>query len=396
MTKLFEPERHLRTAALTWSEADARAAIAEIVADAVSHFDPANLWPVHPQDDMPFPTAGLYLGASGVVLALETLKREGAADYEYDFRPVLPALIEHDRLWLQAMPLGVHASLLMGDLGPMLVAMRLAPGAELADRIFARCTDNNALPPLELVWGTPGSMLACLFLHQLTGEQRFVELYRTQAARLLSALDEPRACRLWTIDIYGSTRRQMGVAHGFAGNMFPLIRGWRWLDQAQQALIAAVAEETLAANALRGAEGVNWPTDLLQPGGEMLCQICHGAPGIVTAFADAPFSTPELEQLLVEGGRLIWTAGPLAKGSNFCHGTGGNAQTLVRLYERTGDALWLDRARTLAMDAVAQCRAARAETGRGRYSLWSGDPGLAICLLACLRGEARFPGLDAL
>jgi len=45
---------------------------------------------------------------------------------------------------------------------------------------------------------------------------------------------------------------------------------------------------------------------------------------MVTVFADAPFTSPELEDVLSEGGKFTWAAGPLAKGSNLCHGTTGN------------------------------------------------------------------------
>ena len=45
---------------------------------------------------------------------------------------------------------------------------------------------------------------------------------------------------------------------------------------------------------------------------------------MVATFAGSPFKQPELETLLEEGGQFTWVAGPLAKGSNLCHGTGGN------------------------------------------------------------------------
>jgi hypothetical protein len=48
-----------------------------------------------------------------------------------------------------------------------------------------------------------------------------------------------------------------------------------------------------------------------------LCQHCHGAPGMVTTFADAPFATPEFDALLLEAGRFSWTAGPLTKARTF-------------------------------------------------------------------------------
>jgi hypothetical protein len=53
------------------------------------------------------------------------------------------------------------------------------------------------------------------------------------------------------------------------------------------------------------------------------------------AFADAPFTSPEFEELLIGGGKLIWEAGPLAKGSNLCHGTGGNGYAFLKLHRRT-------------------------------------------------------------
>ena len=37
---------------------------------------------------------------------------------------------------------------------------------------------------------------------------------------------------------------------------------------------------------------------------------------------------------------------------------------------------------------------ARAHFGRGRYSLWTGDIGLAVYLWDCVKGEPRFPTID--
>jgi len=115
---------------------------------------------------------------------------------------------------------------------------------------------------------------------------------------------------------------------------------------------------------------------------------------MVTTFADAPFSTPEFERLLLEGGALTWRAGPLSKGSNLCHGTGGNGYAFLKLYRRTRDPVSLERARAFAMVAITQVRGARAAFGRGRYSLWTGDLGLAVFLWDCISGEPHFPTID--
>jgi hypothetical protein len=394
MTQLFQPDRHTALRDASWSEDEARAAIREIADDALGAFDPEKFWPPHPQDDIPLTLASLYLGASGVAWALDYLKRRGAISAGRDFTPILDRLIAHDSAWLGPMPMGRNASLLVGDLGPLLLTMRLAPDAALADRIHARLSANDALPLLELMWGTPGSMLGCLFMHEMTGEARFVDLFRTQAARLLAGLDDAGGFRLWTVELYGMTMRGLGPVHGFAGHMLALLRGWNWLDSEMQRLVASTAEQTLAATAIESGGLANWPVDLNRPGQPLLCQVCHGAPGIVLTLADAPFQPPSFERLLLEGGELVWNAGPLAKGSNLCHGTSGNGYAFLKLYRRTNNPLWLERARAFAMTAIAQVRAARAEYGRGRYTLWTGDIGLAVYLWDCIRAEPAFPTLD--
>jgi Lanthionine synthetase C-like protein len=117
---------------------------------------------------------------------------------------------------------------------------------------------------------------------------------------------------------------------------------------------------------------------------------------MVTTFADAPFSTPAFEALLVRGGELTWTAGPVVKGSNLCHGTGGNGYAFLKLHKRTGNPIWLERAQSFAMAAIDQVRGARAAFGRVRYSLWTGDVGLAVYLWQCTGGEPQFPIVDVL
>ena len=95
--------------------------------------------------------------------------------------------------------------------------------------------------------------------------------------------------------------------------------------------------------------------------------------------------------MLLAGGELTWRAGPLTKGANLCHGTAGNGYAFLRLLERTGDELWLERARAFAMHAVEQVERDRAEHGRGRHTLWTGDPGTALYLADCLEGSGDFP-----
>jgi DUF1680 family protein len=129
----------------------------------------------------------------------------------------------------------------------------------------------------------------------------------------------------------------------------------------------------------------------------MLMQWCHGAPGIVTAFAAfPPQRSPAVDAMLAAAGHAVWHAGPLAKGHGLCHGTAGNGYAFLTLYRRTGDPLWLHRARAFAMHAIAQRERMCARHGRGRYTLWTGDPGLAVFAWHCIDGRGALPVLDVL
>jgi lantibiotic modifying enzyme len=140
----------------------------------------------------------------------------------------------------------------------------------------------------------------------------------------------------------------------------------------------------------------NWPpeaSESLRTGrtAQIRTQWCHGAPGIITSLSSVAPTDDEHERLLLAGGELTWLAGPLTKGANLCHGTAGNGYAFLALLERTGDEVWLERARAFAMHAIGQVARERGKYGRGRYALWTGDPGTALYLADCLDGGGRLP-----
>lgn len=395
---MISASRHRPLLDDAWSEPAARAVIEEIAADAIARFDPGTFWPGHPsgegEDDG---DPSFYKGAAGVIWALDYLHRLGAVAAAADFRPVLPKLIErtvadHERS--SSAEYARHGSLMRGDMGAALLAMRLAPAPDLADLVYRRAEANNELPIRELMWGMPGSMVAAVHMAAMTGQARWRGVFEVQAARLLAELEDTPQGRLWTQDLYGQRDRFLGPVHGFAGNVLPLLLGWSWLTPAQQAEVIDFVPKTLAANAWRCEAGTTWGPRSKREKWLRICQHCHGAPGIVTTFADAPFASPEFDALLVDAGRFAWAAGPLAKGPGLCHGTGGNGYAFLKLHRRTGDPVWLARARAFAMTAIVQLRGAQAVAGRGRYSLWTGDVGLAIYLWDCITAEPRFPTID--
>jgi hypothetical protein len=394
---MIEHARHVPLRPVPWSEGDAAAAIEDIVADGLEHFDAERFWPAHPLDEgIGDGHTSFYFGATGMMWGIDYLGRVGATKARSDFRPFLPRLMEANRAELPAYKnYAAHGSLLFGDLGTALLVMRLDPTPAIADLIYARADANTTLPVRELMWGMPGSMIACVHMAAMTEEPRWRALFATQAARLLDDLEGTDDGPLWTQDLYGRHLRYLGPVHGYAGNMIALMRGWEWLADDQRARIAEAVPRTLTANAWRSELGASWravAADRDRP--PSLCQHCHGAPGMVTVFADAPFTSPELEDVLSEGGKFTWAAGPLAKGSNLCHGTAGNGYAFHKLYRRTKDLIWLDRARAFAMTAIAQYRETRHQLGRGRYSLWTGDIGLAVYLWDCLTSDPQFPTID--
>ena len=399
---LYDPARHEPLQAIEWDPGRARDTIERIVRDTEAHFSAQTWWPVHPRDveagDADVPSTTLYFGAAGVVWALDHLRAIGAARLSRDPPADLDALLAANREWLRANGAGqASASYLMGDTPIEMMAYGRAPTEARADRLAALITGNRDHPARELMWGAPGTMLAALFLHERTGDARWAGLFRDTAATLWSQLEwsAEHGCRSWTQDLYGQRTRYLDGVHGFVATASPLIRGRRLLGDAAWAGWQQVIVETIARTATREGAQANWRALLTTPPGRspaLLVQFCHGAPGFVICLGDLPGD--ELDALLVAAGETIWAAGPPAKGSSLCHGTGGNGYAFLKLHRRTGDPRWLGRARAFAMHGIAQTENEAARHGRMRHSLWTGDLGLAIYLWACLHASAEFPTLD--
>jgi hypothetical protein len=387
LSALHDPDAHEPLRAAEWDPARAREAIARIVEDTSARFSPAAWWPVHPrdveQDDADVPSTTFYYGAAGVIWALDQLGVALEAD--------LGALLEANAEWLRANDFaGERASYLMGDTPILLLA-----GGH-GDRLAELIAGNRDHPSRELMWGAPGTLLAALFLHERDGGERWAQLFRDGAALLWSQLDysEEHGCRHWTQDLYGKRSTYLGAAHGFAGAALPLIRGRALLGADEWDGWRAMIAETVSRTAVRDGELVNWGA-VLHPGSgrQWILQWCHGAPGFVASLGEFP--SGELDELLLSAGETIWAAGPLVKGPGLCHGTAGNGYAFLKLHRRTGDPVWLERARAFAMHAIGQMEREAARQGHVRHSLWTGDLGLAIYLRDCLEERSEFPALDA-
>jgi Lanthionine synthetase C-like protein len=380
-----------------WDDGRVRAAIRAIVADADAAFDPDGLWPAQEWDawQAALPLKNLYVGGAGVVWALDALGRRGHAEPRIDLRAAALRSLE---LWRAdadliagvRLPEPAEASLLCGETGILLVAWRLTGEARLADDLLGLVRANVGNEAEEVMWGTPGTLLAAAELRDATREERWADAARESADALASRRD---ADGLWTQRLYGDTVRYLGPVHGLLGNVPPLLR----VDDPRNEAIVGAAARVLARDAVVEDGLANWPAlagGQLEGGdGQIRLQWCHGAPGVVAAAWDYLD-----EELLLAGAELVWRAGAHGdeKGHGLCHGTSGNGFALLKAFARTGDEIWLERARRFATHALAQADRLAAANGRRRYSLFTGDPGTALFAAACLDEDARFPILDGL
>jgi len=395
---LFRTEAFERLTDERWVESRVRAAIREIVHDAEAAFDADRLWPADEWDgwNTPLPLTSLYVGAAGVIWALAALERRGHAE------PAMP-LGEAAKRALEAwrrrpslmegveLPLQAEAGFLSGESGILLVAWQLAPSDELASDLFDRVRQNCASEVDDLMWGTPGTLLAARAMWESTGAERWAGAWRASAERVWR---RRKPDGLWMQRRYGDVYRGLGPMDGAVGNVSALLGG-DVLAAERRALLECETAEVLARTAIVHDGLANWPSveggPLAAADGQIRLQWCAGAPGIVSSAA--PYLA---EDLLLGGAELAWRAGPpaLEKGSSLCHGTAGTGTALLKVFERTGDERWLERARRFAVHALRQVEQARAVRGRGRYSLWTGDVGVALYASDCLDSRARVPFLD--
>jgi hypothetical protein len=404
---LHDPLRHETLTDTRWNPARARSAIERIFEDTEAQALLPGVWPVHPLEPFPAFNRGVYMGAAGVILALHQLAEAGFGDHQADLYSTVADLLEPNRTslsqwqWLrdlraQGLSAGVHG-LLLGDAGILLLQGRLHGTNTMVEPLGAAIDENSDNVIREFMWGSPGTMLASIWLHEATGAKpwagRFVRDADLLGQRMIHCVEV--GCYLWEQALYGHKVVHVGAVHGFAGNAFAILRGWDLLAEEQRKCWSVQLAESLRRTALAEDGLANWPQSVgtHRPGRtDLLVQHCHGAAGMVSCFAGFP--DPSVDDLLLAGGELIWKVGPLKKGAGFCHGTAGNGFAFLKLFVRTEDALWLERARRFAMHAIEQSERALAVHGRRRYTLWTGDLGLAIFLANCISGTAQFPTFD--
>lgn len=405
MQGIYDPARHEPLTATPWSDTAARAAITRIAQAAEDAFDAERgSWPMHPRDDPSSPDQryhGLYLGAAGAMWALRDLASVGAINTPRDYLPSIETCPAHTLEDLAGEQHGT-ASYLFGESGALLLLWQATRRTEVADKLYAVVQGNIHNPVNEALWGNPGTLLAAIHMSEASGEVRWMALVQQGVKALLETMtiDPETGCWICVQDLYGKRTRYLGAGHGLVGNVYAALRGVGCLDALTTATFEVRALQTLAATALHaqheGVRGINWHpfSDSARVAGRLpMVQDCHGASGVICRLASVPRSEA-WDEILRGAGELAWFAGPLSKGPSLCHGTAGSAMACLKLWRRFGDALWLSRARALAMHCIEQVEAERTTHGQGRHTLWTGDLGVACMLWNCVQGDDRFPTLD--
>lgn len=397
---LFQPGRHLPLTNSAWDAQVAENAIAGIVGRCIENFTPETFW-ARPEDNLggKVPTS-IYLGAMGTLWALDYLRKYRESELPMAEHE-LANLIHEQYLHSEAEYFSIYSnadrtlpSYWLGETGILLVKGKLQPerSEEIWDKQFSLIQQNIHNATLEPLWGSTGSVIPALFKLEAEVADDWIQLLIDHCQVMKDAIsrDDARDCPIWIQDLYGKKPRLLGAAHGFVGNLYPFIRGRQFLPVPLLEWVLESAVETTIKTASIEGNCCNWPSSLEDSADaekRYLVQWCHGAPGFIISLNDLPVGySKEFDDLMIKAGELIWKAGPLAKGVGLCHGTDGNGYALLKLFRRTGDEMWLHRARKFAMHALEQIS--------GSYSLWEGDPGLACFLHACLTGDDQFPLLD--
>lgn len=398
---LFDPDRHEPLVQSAWDESSAIAVVERIVRDTEARFSEKSYWPLHPEDrqgagDARTYETALYDGACGVFWALDYLHDLGAAQLSGHYGGAYPELLARNRVLLGDAAERNRASYLLGDTPIHMLGFGRLQTEELETALHDLIAGNTEHPARELMTGSPGTLLVALFLHEKTGAERWSELFRLTADRLWSQLEwsTEHECAFWTQNFDRRPSNYLDAVHGFVATVVPLSRGRHLLSKEKWDSWQQCVVNTVQRTADHEGAHVNWrpQLDRMPDAGKKLLQFCHGAPGFVICLSD--LAVAEIDDMLLAAGETIWSAGPLRKGSNLCHGTAGNGYAFLKLYRRTKDPRWLHRARAFAMHAIGQTEIEAKRHGQFRYSLWTGDLGLAVFLWDCIVGQAMFPTLD--
>ena len=230
------------------------------------------------------------------------------------------------------------------------------------------CGSDDPTAAIDLVFGNAGLLLACSELIESIGDLPGFELAPVRVRG--EALAGDLLATIRRAPIARSELEDLGIAHGWGGLLFSLLR---WLRATRGVPDPAINERLreLAALARPSGAGLRWPhrtTDAASMDGW-----CNGSAGfsMLYSLACQRLTQPQFGELAQRAGFSAWAS--LSGNGSLCCGQAGAGYALLAVYRLTGEPVWLRR---------AQVAAVRAASDRTRHfpqdALYKGAVGVAL------------------
>jgi hypothetical protein len=294
-----------------------------------------------------------------------------------------------------------EGGLFFGLSGILLFKFLLNPSPSIADELFTLTQQYAHLKSNELFWGESAYALCCLHMFEKSNQARWLDLYQDIVKSMINKLETipGKDYKIWQQFLDGVYVYHLGAAHGYVGNVHAILASQHVLPEFK--LRDQMFDNTIKLlndTALESPGCCNWDQSIGEPRlnrTAKLVQWCHGAPGIVTSLAGYKKADESFEKTLVKASDMVWQAGPLDKSvGGICHGTAGNGYTFLFMYQRTGDEIWLERAKQFASAAIFSSQQTRQQVGQYKHKYWVGDLGTAVYVADCMLKNTGILTLD--
>jgi len=356
---------------------------------------------------LPAPTASINYGAAGVAMGMLSIAHAGGAA-----RPMILAQTWLRRAFAQAnrddafynaeieiTPQTVGAASPYHSVaGLHAVAALLARSLGDVDSQVNATNDflaasKRGYAGLDLTLGKSSTLLgAALLLDALpkapgVDQASLLAAGNGLVAELWDALDRRPA-------IADADIEYLGIAHGWGGFMYATMT---WCKLAGAPLPAGIERRLaeLAAFARPTGRGLTWPWTLVGEGSRVsMPGWCNGSSGYVFLWTLAEHVLPSRRRYLDLAIGAAWDAWDAGDPTlSLCCGLAGRSYALLNLYRATSDAVWLDRARRLAVRGATR----GSSPPERAQCLWKGELGMAVLAADLDRPEdARMPFFEPL
>jgi len=223
---------------------------------------------------------------------------------------------------------------------------------------------------IDLVSGRAGLLLGCAELIESVPDLPAFDLagLRVRGAQIAGEL----LARVRSESIQASSLTTLGIAHGWGGLLFSLLR-WSRAIRCRPDPVICVRLRELAAQAQPDGCGLRWPVDTMDS--SFVDGWCNGSAGHAMLFALAcqVLADADLGRLAAQAAISAWSGG--SQLGSLCCGQGGIGYALLAMHRLTGEDRWLQQARAAARRAAAD---------RSRHfpdsALYKGALGVALLL----------------